>query len=134
MAPIFWRGSFVRFTDVAAFNPLFETTLSMIKYKGERKCLIFCYGRKTMMQGLITVSEAAQLKGVTRSVVYRAIERGDLTVQIVLGRKALQWGEVMAWKLRQAGRRKGSPTSDEAKAKISEAQKNRWQKRKQAKS
>lgn len=51
-----------------------------------------------MMPGLITVTEAAQLKGVTRSVIDRAIdraiERGDLRAQMVLGRKALQREEV----------------------------------------
>jgi excisionase family DNA binding protein len=84
-----------------------------------------------MIQGLITVAEAAQLKGVTRSVLYKAIERGDLKVQLVLGRKALRRRDVLAWEPRRAGRRRGIPTSEEAKGKISASQKARWQKRKQ---
>ena len=82
-----------------------------------------------MTQDLITISEAARLKNVTRSVIYKAIGRGDLRVEIVLGHQAVHRDEVQTWEPRKAGRRKGTPVSEEAKAKISRTQKTRWQKR-----
>lgn len=80
-----------------------------------------------MTQGLVTIPEAAQIKGVTRSAIYKAIERGDLKAQTILGRKAVKKRDVLAWEPRKAGRRKGSVTSEAAKSRISAAQKARWE-------
>ncbi len=82
-----------------------------------------------MTENLMTVSQAAQIKGVTRSVIYKAIHRGDLRVEIVLGRQAVYREEIRTWEPRKAGRHRGTLASEEDKAKISVSQKLRWQKR-----
>ena len=84
-----------------------------------------------MTENLMTVSQAAQMKGVTRSVIYKAIQRGDLRVEIVLGRQAVYREEIRTWEPRKAGRHRGTPASEEVKTRISETQKIRWRKRKQ---
>jgi excisionase family DNA binding protein len=85
-----------------------------------------------MKSKLITVTEAAQLKGVTRSAIYAAIREGRLPHRQVLGRFAVREVDVVAWiPTPRAGRRKGTKLSEEAKARISQAQKNRWLKQKQ---
>lgn len=87
-----------------------------------------------MKHNLITVSQAAQLKGVSRAAVYGAIARGRLPHQRILGHLALRESDVVAWVPLgvKTGRPTGTPMSSEAKARISEAQKQRWAKRKQA--
>ena len=83
------------------------------------------------MENLITVAEAAQLKGVSRSAIYKAISQGRLNARRVLGKVALDRNEVVAWiPLEFKGRNKGTPMSEEIKTKISESQKRRWARRK----
>lgn len=86
-----------------------------------------------MTQKLLTAAEAAQLKGVSRAAIYSAIAEGRLPHQRVLGRLAVREADVLAWMPQPySGRRKGTPMSPEAKARISEGQKRRWAKRKSA--
>ena len=84
---------------------------------------------------LLTVSEAAQLKKVSRASVYSAIARQRLPHQRILGHLAVREADVLAWVPigHKGGRPKGSPTSAEARARMSEAQKRRWAARKNKK-
>lgn len=80
-----------------------------------------------MVTKFITASEAAKLKGVSRSAIYAAIRDGRLTSKELLGRMALNEAEVLAWTpAPRSGRKKGTPMSDEAKLKISNGQRRRW--------
>lgn len=80
-----------------------------------------------MKSKLLTVVEAAQLKGVQRATLYAAIAQGRLKHRRVLGKLALREADVLAWTPRpHAGRKKGKPMSEEAKARISASQKKRW--------
>ncbi len=84
-----------------------------------------------MKLGLITVSEAAARKGVSRSAIYKAIDSGRLKGHRVLGKVALREKEVEAWHTSaSAGRPKGNRLSQATKARISESQRNRWVERK----
>ena len=89
-----------------------------------------------MPSKLLTVSQAAQVKGVSRTAVYAAIERGRLSHQVILGHIGLRESDVMAWEPLgiKTGRPKGIPMSEAAKVRLSESQKRRWQRRKQSKS
>jgi len=76
---------------------------------------------------------AAKLKGVSRTAIYSAMTEGRLKYVRVLGRLAIKKGHLLAWTpVRYAGRPKGIPMTDEAKTRLSESQKLRWEKRKQA--
>jgi hypothetical protein len=58
---------------------------------------------------------------------------GRLTAQSVLGHLALREADVEAWRPKERkGRRKGTPMSDDAKARISASQKERWKRRKRS--
>ena len=86
-----------------------------------------------MSEKLLTPAQAAQLKGVSRSAVYKAIAHGRLPAQEVLGRVALLEADVIKWAaVHETGWPKGTPMSDEVKARISAGQKQRWAKRKQS--
>lgn len=82
-----------------------------------------------MNEKLLTVSQAAALKKVSRSAIYKAIAEARLSHQVVLGHTALREADVLAWA--PVGRVKGVPRSEEVKTKISQGQKNRWKKLKQ---
>ena len=83
-------------------------------------------------QELISVSEAATLKSVTRSAIYTAIREGRLPHVRVVGHYALHKADVLAWTPQPSkGRQKGVPLKPETKARISASQKQRWAKRKQ---
>jgi len=85
-----------------------------------------------MDEKLLTAAQAAQLRGVTRSAVYKAIAQGRLPHQQVLGHMALREADVLAWTPHSgAGWRKGTPMATEAKARISAGQKRRWEQRRQ---
>ena len=86
-----------------------------------------------MSSSLLSVSQAATLKGVTRSAVYAAISRGDLDSQRVLGHVAVTEADVNAWQPigHKKGRPKGTPMTEEVKSRISLSQKRRWQQRKE---
>lgn len=85
-----------------------------------------------MKHNLLTVNEAAKLKGVSRAAVYSAITRNRLPCRRVLGRIAVREADVLAWTALgyQGGRPQGTAMSEEAKARISQAQKRRWAERK----
>ncbi|MBV9467681.1 MAG: helix-turn-helix domain-containing protein [Abitibacteriaceae bacterium] len=91
-----------------------------------------------MAQKLLTPQEAATLKGVTRSAIYKAIAEGRLPHTRILGRVAIREDDVQVWEPikyrgrpgRSGGREPGTRLSDETKARISEAQKHRWTQRK----
>ncbi len=83
-----------------------------------------------MKAKLLTVTQAANLKGVTRSAVYAAIKDGRLAHRLVLGHFAVREADVLAWTpAPYMGRRKGTKLSDESKDRISQAQKKRWAQR-----
>jgi len=92
-------------------------------------------------ENLITVSEAAKLKGVAPRTIYGAIWAGRLPHKRVLNRVALREEDVLRYEPTRYGKRagakgrggrpKGTPMSQEAKLKISNTQKHRWQNRKQ---
>ncbi len=86
-----------------------------------------------MKDNLLSVSQAATLKGVSRSAIYAAVERGILPHQRVLGHIGVQESDVLAWTPigHKAGRPKGKPMSEEAKRKISAGQKRRWVQRRE---
>jgi excisionase family DNA binding protein len=80
-----------------------------------------------MKAKLLTVTQAANLKSVTRSAIYSAIKEGRLPHRKVLGHFALCEADVLAWTpTPSTGRRKGTQMSEESKARISQAQKRRW--------
>lgn len=84
----------------------------------------------TMDNDLLTPAEAARLKGVSRTAIYTAIAEGRLKHSRVLGRLAIERAHLLAWTpMRYAGRPKGIPMTDEAKALLSESQKRRWVRR-----
>ena len=84
-----------------------------------------------MKPKLLTAVEAANLKGVSREAIYGAIREGRLPHRKVLGRIAVLEADVLVWvPTPYAGRRKGSRLSEETRAKISAAQKRRWEERK----
>ena len=85
-----------------------------------------------MDDNLLSVSQAAKLKGVSRAAVYGAIAGGRLSHQRILGHIGLREADVVAWKPLgiKTGRPKGIPMSAEAKARLSESQKRRWAQRK----
>lgn len=88
---------------------------------------------------LLSVGQAAKLKGVSRTAVYHAISRGSLPHIRIINHIALREGDVLAWELvryagrpgskGRGGRPKGIPMSAETKRRISEAQKQRWAER-----
>lgn len=86
-----------------------------------------------MKHNMLSVSQAAQLKGISRAAIYGAIARGRLAHQLIVGHIALRQADVEAWSPRgfKTGRPKGTPMSSEAKVRISQGQKRRWQQRKQ---
>ncbi|MBV9467659.1 MAG: helix-turn-helix domain-containing protein [Abitibacteriaceae bacterium] len=85
-----------------------------------------------MDDNLLTVRDAARLKDISRTAVYAAIAQGRLPHVTVLGKIGLLKSDVIAWTPQghRSGRPAGRPMSAEAKARISEAQKLRWAKRK----
>lgn len=94
------------------------------------------------MEELLTVGEAAKLRGVSRSTVYTAVAGGRLPHVRVLQRIGLRKADVLAWEpityagrlgvKGRGGRPPGTPMSQEAKARISATQKARWARRKEA--
>lgn len=49
------------------------------------------------LKGLLTIPEAAALKGVSLSTVYKAVREGRLRTQRVLGRNVLRSEDVRDW-------------------------------------
>ena len=86
-----------------------------------------------MNHTLLTVSQAAKLKGLSRGAIYAAISRKSLPARLVLGHLAVREADLLAWDASKSkgGRPQGKLMSAEAKAKLSESQKRRWAQRKQ---
>jgi excisionase family DNA binding protein len=94
-----------------------------------------------MPNELMTVDEAAALKGVTRAAVYAAVKAGRLPHERVLRRIGLRRADVDAWQPiahgdrpgagSKGGRKPGSRHSAETRAKIAEAIRRRWADRRQ---
>lgn len=80
---------------------------------------------------LLTPAQAAELKGVSRTAVYSAIAEDRLPHVRMLGRLAVKRSDLEAWKpVRYAGRPRGFTVSTEVRAKMSQASKRLWAKRK----
>lgn len=77
---------------------------------------------------LLNVAQAAQLKKVSRSAIYLAVQSGRLPYQRVLGHIGIEKADLKAWTPvgHRAGRPKGIPMGQEAKERISETQKANW--------
>ena len=94
-----------------------------------------------MPNELITVDEAATLKGVTKAAVYAAVKEGRLPHERVLRRIAVRRDAVEAWQPiayrdrpgsgPKGGRKAGSHQTEETRAKIAEAARRRWAARRQ---
>ena len=94
-----------------------------------------------METGLLTVDEAAQLKGVTRAAIYAAVKEGRLPHERVLRRIGLRRQDVEAWQPiasagrsgvgSRGGRKRGTRHSQETRARIAEAARRRWAQRRQ---
>jgi excisionase family DNA binding protein len=81
---------------------------------------------------LLTPTQAAEFKGVSRTAVYSAIAEKRLPHVRMLGRLAVSKSDLVAWKpVRYAGRSKCFIVSPEVRAKMSQASKRLWEKRKQ---
>ena len=69
-----------------------------------------------MMEAMLSPAEVAQRVGLSRTAIYRAIERGDLRAHaLVPGRLRVDPNEFEAWKQRtavQVRRRRESPMPD----------------------
>ncbi len=84
-----------------------------------------------MNDAYLSVSQVAQLKDVSRNAVYKAVREGRLVSMQIVG-IAIRRVDAESWTPKsRTGRRTGKPATQETKTKISEAQKARWQKRKQ---
>jgi excisionase family DNA binding protein len=80
-----------------------------------------------MMEDLITVTEAARLKKVSRSAIYTALAEGRLPGTRVLGRLVLKKRDVHSWQPEpHKGRPQGIAMSDKSKRRISQGQRRRW--------
>ena len=80
----------------------------------------------------LSVTQVANKKQVSRNAVYKAIQEGRLPSMQIAGLVVVKFKDAEAWMPKaRTGRRSGSKSSDETKAKIAEAQRLRWQKRKQ---
>lgn len=84
-----------------------------------------------MNEDYLSVSQVAEIKGVSRNAVYKAVKEGRLICVRIVGRIAITRAEAQKWNAKaRTGRRQGTPTSEEAKAKIAASQRMRWKKRK----
>ena len=90
---------------------------------------------------LLTPTQAAQRKGVSRPTIYSAIADGRLPGVRVLGRLALRESDVVAWEpinyagrpgaKGRGGRPRGTPATPETRVRLAEAQRRRWAKEKE---
>ena len=94
-----------------------------------------------MEDGLLTVSEAARAKGVSRAALYAAVGAGRIPHLVVGGRIALRAVDLAAYAPTRyggrpgakgrGGRPEGRAMDARARANISEGQKRRWAGRRQ---
>ena len=88
-------------------------------------------------EDLLTVGEAASLKGVSARSLYRAIEEHRLPFVQVLGKLGVRRADAMAYEpiayrgrpgaKARGGRPKGIPQTEETKARIGASQAKRWE-------
>ena len=79
----------------------------------------------------LSVNQVAQLKGVSRNAVYKAVQQKRLASIRVMGIIAVRTQDAEAWIPKsRTGQRKGVRPTEETKKKMSEAHKKRWLKRK----
>lgn len=80
----------------------------------------------------LSVTQVADLKQVSRNAVYKAVSQGRLPATKIGGFVVIRTLDARNWtpKIR-TGRRRGVKVSDETKAKIAQAQRLRWKKRKE---
>ena len=84
---------------------------------------------------ILTPAQAAKLKGVSRTAIYNALADGRLKGVSILGRIGIARAVLKAWQPQaRVGRPAGQPMKQEAKEKLSQAQKQRWARRKTLKS
>lgn len=87
-----------------------------------------------MDQDILTPSQAAKLKKVSRTAIYNALADGRLRGVRVLGRIGIARHALKEWRPQaRVGRSPGKPMSAESKRKLSETQKRRWATRKTTK-
>lgn len=81
---------------------------------------------------LLDIPSAAGRAGVTTKAIYAAIARQSLPRRYSQGNLVVRETELLAWRSSKSrgGRPQGQKMSEEAKRKISEANKKRWAKRK----
>ena len=85
-----------------------------------------------MTNQYLSVTQVANQKQISRNAVYKAIREGRLPSTQIAGLVVVRVKDVEAWMPKsRTGRHSGSKSSEETKAKIAEAQRLRWQKRKQ---
>jgi len=78
----------------------------------------------------LTVTQSAELKGVSRNAIYNAIKHKQLASSTLLGKTVIHRKDLMAWQVRP-GRPPGA-LSKQHKARISAALKENWAKRKKS--
>lgn len=79
----------------------------------------------------LSVTQVANQKQVSRNAVYKAIQEGRLPSTQIAGLVVVKFQDAESWQPKaRTGRRSGVKSSDETKAKIAEAQRLRWQKKK----
>lgn len=81
-----------------------------------------------MLPKLLTITDVAKLKGLSRTAVYNATNSGVLPYTQLLGKRAVRESDAKKWQPtgKKTGRPKGVAVSAETKRKISEGQKVRW--------
>ena len=87
---------------------------------------------KSMKHTLLTVSQAAQRKGVSTKAIYAAIARKRLPRRYAKGNLVVRESDLVAWEASKSvgGRPKGKRMSAESRLRLSQAQKRRWEQRK----
>lgn len=80
------------------------------------------------IKDFLTITQGAELKGVSRNAIYDAIKRKQLASSTLLGRTVIYRKDLLAWQIRQ-GRPPGA-LSKQHKARISAALKKSWAERK----
>jgi predicted DNA-binding transcriptional regulator AlpA len=87
-----------------------------------------------MKHVLLTVSQAAQVKGVSTKAIYAAIARKRLPRRYSKGNLVVREYDLLAWEQSKSpgGRPKGRTMSLESKLRLSQSQKRRWQRQKEA--
>ena len=86
--------------------------------------------RPPNVKDFLTVTQSAELKGVSRNAIYEAIKHKQLAASTLLGKTVIYRKDLLAWQVRQ-GRPPGA-LSKQHKARISAALKESWAERKKS--